>query len=322
MGFPYLLGNRSPTLSLTEKGIDIHTSTSVRRVRFSWASIPVWLIQCIPLKTLRLIGQGAGVLTYHLSRSRRRIALDNLDLAYGDNLSQDEKTRIAKASFVNLVTTGLEFCYSPAIKRPIDELVHVENPEVFFEAYNRGKGIIVLVPHMGNWEVCGRWYAEKGVVQHAVVRQQKQFWVNRMVSKIRETNGIIEIDKKNAIRKVLAALNKGEMVSMLIDQHAQKESVSVQFFGKPAMTHASVARLAVRTGCQVIVCSGFRHPDGSFGGVFSDPIETISTGDREQDILVNTQRYVNVIEKYVRKNPQDWMWMHRRWKTPKGAVTP
>ncbi|MCB9782396.1 MAG: lysophospholipid acyltransferase family protein [Candidatus Omnitrophica bacterium] len=296
-------------------------STETTQPNFSWASIPVWTIQRIPLRALRRIGRWGGLATYRLSGSRRRVALENLDLAYGDSLTSEEKIQIAKESFVNLVTTGLEFCYSPAIKRPIDELVHVENPEVFFEAHKKGKGIIVLVPHMGNWEVCGRWYGEKGIVQHAVVRQQKQAWVNRMVSKIRKTNGIIEIDKRNAIRKVLAALHKGEMVSMLIDQHAQKESVSVEFFGQPAMTHASVARLALRTGCEVIVCSGFRYPDGSFGGVFSDPIETVSTGDRERDILENTQRYVSVIEEYVRKNPQDWMWMHRRWKAPKGPIT-
>lgn len=278
----------------------------------------LWSIQLLPLSALRKIGRWGGVATYHMARGRRRIALSNLDLAYGETLSREEKSRIAKSSFINLVTTGLEFCYSPAIQCPIDELVHVENPEVFFKAYGEGKGIIVLVPHMGNWEVCGRWYGEQGVVQHAVVRRQKQPWVNRIVSAIRKTNRIIEIDKKNALRKVLSALHKGEMVSMLIDQHASKEAVSVQFFGQPAMTHASVARLAIRTGCRVIVCSGFRHPDGSFGGIFSEPIETTVSGDLDRDIFENTQRYAQVIEKYVRLHPQDWMWMHRRWKSPKG----
>lgn len=261
-----------------------------------------------------------GILFYYFANSRRRVALSNLDLAYGDSLTRGEKTAIAKSSFINLLTTGLEFCHSPAIDYPIHQLVHVENPETFFEAYKKGKGIIVLVPHMGNWEVCGRWYGEQGIVQHAVVRRQNQAWLNRVVSEIRRANGIIEIDKKNALRKVLAALHKGEMVSMLIDQHARKEAVLVRFFGQPAMTHSSVARLAIRTGCQVIVCSGFRYHDGSFGGVFSDPIETITTGDRERNVLENTQRYVDVIESFVRRNPQDWMWMHRRWKLPKESL--
>jgi KDO2-lipid IV(A) lauroyltransferase len=196
----------------------------------------------------------------------------------------------------------------------MDNLVKVTNSEVFLRAYAEGKGVILLVPHMGNWEVCGRWHGEQGVIQHAVVRQQKQEWMNRIVTSIRSKNLIQEIDKKNGLRKVVAALRRGEMVSILIDQHAQKEAVEVQFFGQPAMTHASVALLAMRTGCHVLVCSGFRYPDGSFGGIFSDPIPTTQTGDREADLVENTQRYVSVLEHYVRENPQDWMWMHRRWK--------
>lgn len=306
--------------SRSKKGKNIDQSDGASRFSRLPGAMILWTIQKASLSFLRRIGRVGGIVVFHLARKRRATALANLDLAYGDSLTTLEKKAIARSSFINLVTTGLEFCYSPAIRCPISDLVHIVNPEVFFQAYREGKGIIVLVPHMGNWEVCGRWYGEQGIVQHAIVRRQKQAWVNRIVSRIRKANLIIEIDKKSALRKVVAALRNGDMVSMLIDQHAQKEAVSVDFFGKPAMTHASAARLAIRTGCKVIVCSGFRYPDGSFGGIFSDPIETIQTGDREQDILVNTQRYVKAIEVHVRKNPQDWMWMHRRWRTPR--ITP
>ena len=281
------------------------------------ARIFIRLTQLIPLKVLRIIGRFAGTVTYYFARNRRGVALDNLNLVYGDDLTRPEKITIAKASFTNLVTTALEFCHSPAIKRPMDELVDVVNPEIFLKTYREGKGVIVLVPHMGNWEVCGRWYAEQGVVQHAVVRRQKQEWVTRIVSEIRKANRILEIDKKGSLRRVLAALRRGEMVSMLIDQHAMKDAVKVDFFSHPAMTHASVALLAMRTGCNVMVCAGYRHPDGSFGGVFSEPLETTVFGDRERDLVENTQRYVAAIEVFVRQHPQDWMWMHRRWKNGK-----
>lgn len=238
----------------------------------------------------------------------------NLDLAYGDDLTQSEKTAIAKSSFINLATTIVEFCYSPLIRRPIEELVHVVNPDVFRAAYQEGKGVIVLVPHMGNWEVSGRWFGEQGAIHNAVVRRQDQAWANGIITWVRKRNHILEIDKRNGLRKVLAALRRGEMVSMLIDQHAQKEAVRVDFFGQPAMTHASAALLGMRTGCKVMVCSGFRRPDGELGGIFSDPIETTVSGDPDRDLIENTQRYVAVIETYVRRNPQDWMWMHRRWK--------
>ncbi len=96
----------------------------------------------------------------------------------------------------------------------------------------------------------------------------------------------------------------------------------MEFFGQPAMTHASAALLAMKTGCNVIVCAGFRYPDGSFGGVFSTPIEITVSGNRDQDLIDNTQRFVATIETEVRRNPQDWMWMHRRWKIQKGEVPP
>lgn len=293
---------------------------SVEKIAGLGGEASLWILSWVPLGAVRSLGRFAGKMTYYLARSRRKVALANLDLAYGDLLSPSSKVAIAKSSFVNLVTTILEFCYSPLIKRPMAELVALANPDVFLKAYHEGKGIIVLVPHMGNWEVCGRWFAEQGIVHNAVVRRQKKRWVDRIVTSIRRTNRIIEIDKRNGLQKVLRALQRGEMVSMLIDQHAQREAVKVDFFGHPAMTHASVALLAMRTGCKVIVCAGFRHPDGSFGGVFSDPIATTVSGNRDQDLVDNTQRYVTAIEALVRQNPQDWMWMHRRWKTYKPPV--
>ena len=266
------------------------------------------------LETVRKWGRVLGSLAYYLAGSRRRVALANLDLAYGDALSPTEKKAIAKSSFMNLVTTGLEFCYSPAIDRPIDEIMRAVNPEVFTDTYNREKGIILLVPHMGNWEISARWFAERGYQVHAVTRRQKQPWVTRLVSEIRKRNGIREIDKKNALNPVLRALRRGEIVSMLIDQYARREAVEVQFFGHPAGTVASAATLATRIGCDVMVACCFRFPDGSFGGVFSDPLETTVTGDRDKDLVENTQQYVSAMETFVRKYPHDWMWMHRRWR--------
>jgi KDO2-lipid IV(A) lauroyltransferase len=292
----------------------------IKKFDFSVGKAIFWILGLIPLKAVRALGRLAGTITYHLALTRRKVALDNLDLAYGDALSQPEKLAIAKSSFINLVTTIVEFCYSPAIRCPMAELVELVNPDVFLKSYHEGKGIIVLVLHMGNWEVCGRWFGEQGIVQSAVVRRQKIAWVDRFVSFVRKTNRIIEIDKKNGLRKVLGALRRGEMVSMMIDQHAQREAVKVTFFGQPAMTHASPALLAMRTGCNVMVCSGFRHSDGSFGGVFSEPIKTTVSGNHEQDLIDNTQRYAAAMEVLVRRNPQDWMWMHRRWKTPKEGM--
>ncbi len=254
---------------------------------------------------------------YHVARSRRKTALSNLDLAYGDSLSEEEKVWIAKSSFVNLATMALEFCWMPSSTYNTKEIIHIVNPDTILSAYAEGKGLIVAVPHMGNWEFEPRWLRENGIVANIVSRSQKQPWVNRLVREIRSVNGVKEIDKRNALKSILSALRRKEAVVMAIDQHSRKEAVVTQFFGKPAMTTASAALLAQKTGCIVMVGACFRCEDGRFGGAFSEPIPTQVTGDRETDLQENTQRYVSEIEKFVRKYPGDWMWMHRRWRVRK-----
>ena len=253
-------------------------------------------------------------MVYYCARSGRRVALSNLDLAYGDSLTKKEKVQIAKGSYSNLVTTGLELCYTPHLPRPIDSVLTVRGKEHYFRAVEEGKGVILLVPHMGNWEACGRWLIENTPVVHAVSRRQKQPWLAQVTNEVRSQIGIREIDNRQALRPVLAALRRGETVILMIDQHMRKGVVEVQFFGHPAMTSASAALLAVRAGCRVLVGACYRFPDGSWGGTFSPPLETTHTGDRHSDYVVNTQRYVSAIEGYVREHPADWMWMHRRWK--------
>lgn len=281
------------------------------------ARLAIWIIGRLRFPTLRKLGGFLGKTLYLGASSRRRIAHENLDLAYGDELDPSQKKRIARSSFVNLATMGLEFCWMRSHPLPQDQKVRVLNPEVLRNSVDEGKGVILLTLHMGNWEASVEWFSENGFIAHAVTRKQKQEWVTRIVREARHSTGAHEIDKKNALRPVLAALRRGEIVIMLIDQYASKDSVEVQFFGKPAWTAASVALLAAKTGCNVQVACCFRLPDYRFGGVFSEPIETIVTGDRERDLIENTQRYVTEIEKYVRMHPEDWMWMHRRWKQPR-----
>jgi KDO2-lipid IV(A) lauroyltransferase len=274
----------------------------------------VWSVQRLSLESVRKLGKFSGLVIYYLARSRRKIALSNLDLAYGETLTRDEKVTIAKSSFLNLATMGLEFCWMPACPLKTEEIIHIVNPETILNAYREDKGLIVLVPHMGNWEIESRWFPANGITANIVSRSQKQPWVNRLVREIRAVNGVNEIDKRNALKPILAALRRKEAVVMLIDQHSRKESVVTEFFGKPARTTASAALLAQRTGCRVLVGACFRCPDGRFGGVFSETIPVEESGDRELDLQTNTQRFVSEIEKFVRQYPGNWMWMHRRWR--------
>lgn len=271
-------------------------------------------IQRQPLERVRKWGCWLARPAYYLAHGRRKTAQANLELAYGEQLSREEKRRIAKESFENLILTSFEFVYSPTLGDDFTNYVELVDVKNFWEAHLRGKGVLVIVPHMGNWELIGRFYRYGGITAHAVSRKQRPEWVARMVSEIRHANGVIEIDKRNALRPVLSALKRGETVNLLIDQHSRKEAVVTTFFGHPAMTVGSAALIALRTGCTVVVAASFRRKDRGIGVVVSEIIETIQTGDREKDILTNTQRYVDVIERFVREYPGCWMWMHRRWR--------
>jgi KDO2-lipid IV(A) lauroyltransferase len=288
------------------------------------ARLVLKFIQLFPLRTLRRIGKFLGLLTYHLASDRRKTALANLDRAYGDSLSREEKVRIAKGSFINLVTMGLEFGASPALNGPIGDYMRILNHDQLIGWLKEKRPTLMLVPHMGNWEISARYFVEHGSICNAVTRKQKQPWVTRIVTEIRERNGIREIDKRNALRPVLSALRRNEIVLMLIDQYARKDAVEVQFFGHPAMTVASASLIALKTKCVVRVGACFRFPDGSFGGVVSEDLGVVETGDREADLLATTQLHVSAIEEYVRQHPEDWMWMHRRWKKtstpPKASI--
>lgn len=274
-------------------------------------------LQKLPLGLVRALGRGIGNLGYVICGKRRQIALDNLDLAYGDTLSVQEKKRIARASFVNLVTTGFEFCYFPKlVNRPLEETVKRVNHHYMTEAVAAGNGVICLVLHMGNWEVAGSSYRGLPITPYAVVRHQKQAWVTRLITEIRQQYGIVEIHKRDALKKVLTVLRQGGVVNLLIDQHAAEESVEVQFFGKPAMTTASAALFALRTNSKVMIACCTRDEKMDLVLTCYPPFETVRTGDFKQDLVTNTQIYVDGIEQAVRQQPESWMWVHRRWRLP------
>ncbi len=269
------------------------------------------------LETLRRWGRCLGILAYYLARPGRRTALSNLEKVYGSTLTPSERIRIAKASFVNLTLTVLESCYAPRFTAPMTDHIDVFGAELLFAAHREGKGVLFLVPHMGNWEVSSRFMTEHLPVVNAVVRQQKPQCVAKLLQEIRAHNGIREIDNRNALRPSLAALRRGETVIMMIDQHMSRGAVEVEFFGLPAMTSAAPALLAMRTGCAVLFGACFRLANGRFGAEMRGPVKTVVTGDRDHDLRENTQNYVRVLEDLVREHPEEWMWMHRRWRIPK-----
>ena len=272
------------------------------------------------LSTIRWWGRLIGTAVYLLAPKGRQQTIDNLDRIYGDSLSRKEKVRIAKGSFVNIATLVMEIGYLFRVEGSIKPYFHCEGFENMVEGFNKGRGLIILVPHMGNWEIPARITAEMFPVINAVTRRQRPAWLASIICDFRAFNKMNEIDNKNSLRSALRALRRGEVVYMLIDRHIRRGTIVGNFLGHPAQTSAAPALLAMRTGCSVVVACSWRHPSGKFAATVSKPVETIVTGDRDRDLLTNTQRYLDITSDYVRTHPEDWMWMHRCWriKPPSG----
>jgi KDO2-lipid IV(A) lauroyltransferase len=192
-----------------------------------------------------------------------------------------------------------------------------EGLENFQKAYEKEKGILILTAHFGNWE----WMAALFPLQshhpvHVVVRPLDSRFLDSMVEQLRMRTGNQAIPKQKAMGQILRLLKAGEIVGILLDQNmAWQEGVFVDFFGEKACTNTGMALLALKTGTPVLPAFNIRQKDGRYRVVIEPEIPLVRTGDKERDVTENTQRFTQIIERYVRNYPDQWLWLHQRWKT-------
>ena len=258
-----------------------------------------------------------AALGYRLAKRQRLAGIQNLRMAL-PNLSEEERVAILRGSFSNLGRLLVEFSHFPGLNRKnISNLVTYEGFEHYENAVGRGKGVIFLTAHFGAWELSCFAHSLFGNPMKFVVREIDNPKVERLIESYRGLSGNKPIDKKNASRDILKALRNNETIGILVDQNTTRdEGVFVDFFGIPASTTPAVATLALRTGAAVI--PGFMIWDSQtrkYRLHFDRPLELISTGDPARDIVENTQAFNAVLEKVIRQYPDQWLWIHRRWKT-------
>lgn len=269
------------------------------------------------------LSRSLGSVIYSIDKKRRRIVKENLDRAFGDKLSATEKDGIAKEVYRNLAAMLFEFLRIPWLKKDrIDRLVTCEGLEHLEVALERKKGIILLTGHFGNWELQATYFGLIGYPADPVVRELDSPGVDGFVSWVRTSTSNKIIPKNRSMRKILKRLSENGIVTILIDQNvALVEGVFVDFFGTPACTNKGPALIAAASGAAVvpafIIREGSKHRL-----VIKEPVEIINTGDKEKDVVENTRRMTKLIEEMVREHPEQWFWVHRRWKTrpPAGAA--
>lgn len=261
-----------------------------------------------------------GKMFYHSFPFRRGIVLENLRRVFGDTLSEHEIRNLAQAYYAHFVRFLIEFVRLPFMSaKGRKELIRVENKESPIRAHEKGKGLLFLTGHFGNWEVATvagiKQFTEYRDLFHFVRRPLKPRWFNEFVTRRFQRAGFGSLDKRGSLERILDLLASGAIIVYVFDQHAGKrDGVSVDFFGHPANTFKSLAILAMSTGAPVIPASSWREPDGSHILRFEEPLPLIECEDVGEAIRRNTRAYNAALERMLVRHPEQWIWMHKRWK--------
>lgn len=281
--------------------------------------------QRLPEGLARRVGTGLGAAMRKISPRHARIVMTNLRLAFGREKTEEELAAIAKACYRHLGICLVEFIRIPAMTREeLRSIAELRGREHIEAALERGRGVILLTGHVGNWEIAGCRIAAEGYPVSAIARAQRDTDITEYVRRTRETLGMKILHRTVAVRGSLRALRHNEMLGILLDQNAGDDGVFVDFFGHLASTAPGAAAFALKTGAAVLPTFGFRKPDGTHIIEVSEPVPLVNTGDRQRDIRENTARYTKIIEERIRAHPEQWFWLHKRWKArpPEESAAP
>lgn len=263
------------------------------------------------------LGSVIGKILYRLLKERRQIALNNLQIAFGENTNEDERERLCIDCFVNFSKTIIEFLRFKRLNREnIWDEVTVYGAENLKDTLAKGNGAIVFLPHFGNWELLSLVYAVLIPNQaNAIAFPLKYKRINSYLWNMREHLGMKLIPRKNAIRATLRAIKNNEAVGFFSDQNAGEQGVFIDFFGKPASAARAPVTLALKTGTPILFSLDIRQPDDKHHVYISPPLYLQPTDDKENDIKTFTTLLMNQLKDYIQKHPEQWLWIHNRWKT-------
>jgi KDO2-lipid IV(A) lauroyltransferase len=195
-------------------------------------------------------------------------------------------------------------------------LTEVEGLEHMKAALARGRGVVSPIAHLGNWELQGVATAPLIGPSAVIARPLDNAALDRRLVSFRTSTGNVVIYKQKALAQILKTLRDGRVVAVMLDQNVQAtDGIFVRFFGRPACTTTVAAALALKTGCAIVPAHCVRRADGRYRMVYGPEVEWTGTGRRDEDIAALTQRITSVIEGWVRETPEQWLWLHRRWKT-------
>ncbi|MEW6409124.1 MAG: lysophospholipid acyltransferase family protein [Nitrospirota bacterium] len=262
-------------------------------------------------------GEFLGVLLFTIDRKHRGYTINNLRMSLGGEKTETELREIAKGSYANLGRNFAEFSrFLNSGTNLIERYVRIDGFENYLNAKAKGKGVIFLTGHCGNWELMALAQSKMGEPLSVIGRPMDNPYLDRLINKIRATYGNRTINKRGAIREMLRTLKEGGVIGILLDENTRlDEGVFVDFFGIPACTNRGFANIILKTGAPVVPAFINYEGKGHHRVVYSKELEIINIGNREKDVIENTALFTRVIENHIRKYPDQWLWMLKRWKT-------
>ncbi|MGZ5444878.1 MAG: lysophospholipid acyltransferase family protein [Thermoanaerobaculia bacterium] len=266
----------------------------------------------IPLPLGRILGRALGRVAWHVVRRERRKALANFAIAFPD-WSERERRDAIRAMFRHFGMSLFEIAWLPNLDpKSRDETTDVEGIDRVLELIDSGRGVICITAHCGNWEWLSYVMGSYGRPVYVLQRERDAPEMNAYITELRARSGVRTIDRGSAgsARDMIQAIRKGGMLAFVVDQNIRTESVKIPFFGRPALTPIGPARFAVKTEAAVVAAVIERRPDGRHLARFLEPVYC----KRGDDPVELTRYLTRVVEEQIRRAPEQWVWMHDRWR--------
>lgn len=296
-----------------------------RGVRFALEAMALGVFKIVarvaPRGPFLRVGRGLGRLVAAVDTRHRNIAKDNLRRSFPD-WSEERVDQTARAVWAHFGGVMFDLVRILA-KGPgaVDALVTVEGAENALRAHGSPNGVVLITGHFGNWETHGIVHAKRFGSIGVVARPLDNKRLDAAMTSLRESAGNEVIEKEHAMIRSMRRLKAAQGVAFVVDQNVQeKEGIFVNFFGRPACTTPFAARLALRTGAMVLPCRAVMTPDLKYRVIYDPPIDPRDFGTGEDAVLTLTQAMMNATEAWIRANPDQWLWMHRRWHTQPSSV--
>ena len=269
----------------------------------------------LSLQNLQKLGRGVGKMAYHLLKKDRGIVAQQLALAFPD-ISEQQRQQWTRECFLHFGQMLFEILGIEQVYSQSEEWFNVSGEEFLREGKERGKGTIILVTHLGNWEFLVPYFAQTGYPAKIAVASIDDKRLNEFIVNLRQKGNmeVIQRGQPKASRAILECFKQNEIFFVLIDQDTEVSSIFVPFFGIAAQTPVVASNLAMKTGALVLSATAFRQPSGKF----DVQIERVGTFEKKkiekQDVFAVTAQFNRHIEQIIRRAPPQWVWFHRRWK--------